>query len=166
VVGATGAVLDVEYFEQEIAPRLGAGVEYLGHLGHPELRDLVAGSRVAVVSSVWDEPFGLVAAEAMAVGTPVAAFGAGALADLVDASSGRLAERGDVAGLAGAMRAAAELDRGAVRRSARRFDLDAMGRAYERRYGAVMAARARRDGAATEAGAGAGTGAAWPLRAA
>jgi glycosyltransferase involved in cell wall biosynthesis len=127
-----GPVLDHAYWRAEVEPRLGGDVVHVGHLDHAELRTLVAGAAVAIVSSVWDEPFGLVAVEAMACGTPVAALARGALPEIVDERGGRLATTVDE--LAGAIRAAARLDRTEVRRSARRFGLDAMGRRYEELY--------------------------------
>ncbi len=65
-----GPCPDRAYFETLIRPRLGGPIRYLGHLSHVELREQVAGARVAVVTPVWDEPYGLVAAEALACGTP------------------------------------------------------------------------------------------------
>lgn len=124
-----GPVLDEAYWEAEVRPRLGDDVQHVGHLDHDELRTLVGASKVAIVSSVWDEPFGLVAVEAMATGTPVAAFARGALPEIVDERAGRLATTPDE--LATAVRDAARLDRARVRRSAQRYSLDAMGERYE-----------------------------------
>ncbi len=60
----------------------------------------------AVVPSVWPEPFGLVALEAMAAGRPVIASAVGGLADLVvDGVTGILVPPGD----AGALRSAMQL---------------------------------------------------------
>ncbi len=58
-----------------------------------------------VFTPCWDEPFGLVAAEAMACGLPVAAFDMGAAREVVG-DAGRFAPPGDVAALATAMREA------------------------------------------------------------
>ncbi|WP_403025678.1 glycosyltransferase family 4 protein [Salinibacterium sp. GXW1014] len=49
---------------------------------------------------------GLVVAEALACGTPVAAFDRGAISEIVDESSGCLARPGDIDSLAHAMLAA------------------------------------------------------------
>ena len=54
----------------------------------------------AVVPSVWPEPFGLVAAEAMAAGKPVVASAVGGLAELVqDGITGIHVPPGDVTAL-------------------------------------------------------------------
>jgi glycosyltransferase involved in cell wall biosynthesis len=127
-----GPVLDHAYWQAEVEPRLGGDVVHVGHLDHHGLQTLVGSADVAVVSSVWDEPFGLVAVEAMATGTPVAALARGALPEIIDERGGRLATTVDE--LADAMRSASRLDRDGVRRSARRFGLDAMGRRYEELY--------------------------------
>lgn len=113
-----GPSLDRGYFAREIEPRLGGDVEYVGHLTHEQLRVTLGAASVAVVTPVWDEPYGLVAAEALACGTPVAAFARGALPEFVDDSVGALARPDDVDDLARAMRLAATRDRATVRRVA------------------------------------------------
>ena len=59
---------------------------------------------VAVVPSVWPEPFGMVALEAMAAGRPVVASAVGGLADLVvDGITGTLVPPGDAPALRSAI---------------------------------------------------------------
>jgi hypothetical protein len=97
------------------------GVDLLGSLGRDELRRVMAASAVTVCAVHWDEPFGMVAAEAQMAGCPVAAYRRGALPEVVEEGvSGFLAEPGDVAGLAVAIERCLTLDRSAVRASARR----------------------------------------------
>jgi glycosyltransferase involved in cell wall biosynthesis len=135
-----GPVQDRAYYAAEIVPRLGDDVRHVGHLGTDELVAAVGAARVAVLSPRWDEPYGLVAAEAMSCGTPVAAFARGALPELVTEPSGCLAERDDVHALADAIRAAAGLDRAQVRAHAvREFSVERMVDAYERLYVAAGA---------------------------
>ena len=64
---------DPEWFDAQIRPQLGGAVEYLGHLGPPHLAEVVGTSAATLVTPQWDEPFGLIAAESAACGTPVAA---------------------------------------------------------------------------------------------
>ena len=138
-----GEVLDRTYYEREVAPLLAEDVEYLGHVTHGELAELVGGASVALVTPAWDEPFGLVAAEAMACGTPVAAFSRGALPELVTAGTGAMADPGDVQGLAEAVRAALALDRREVRREAEeRLSHRAMVDGYEGVYSRALEASA------------------------
>lgn len=134
-IDLAGPAHDRRYFDREIAPRLGHGARYLGHLGRVELQQLFAGASVAVVTPQWDEPFGLVAAEAMACGTPVAAYDRGALSEILDEETGVLVPAGDVDALAKAIRVAAGLDRAAVRRRIeQRFSLIRMVGDYETVY--------------------------------
>ncbi|MCX6501433.1 MAG: glycosyltransferase [Microbacterium sp.] len=134
---------DPSYFDQEIAPRLGPDVRYAGHLSGEPLRQLVRSSRVAVVTPCWDEPYGLVAAEAMACGTPVAAFDRGGLAEIVTPGSGRLAAPGDVPALAAAMLAAGRLPREGVRRHAEtQLSIERMVDEYEDLYLSLTRMRA------------------------
>lgn len=138
-----GEILDRHYFTTEVEPLLGDGVDYVGHLTHRELIDLVGRAAVAVVTPAWEEPFGLVAIEAMASGTPVAALARGALGEIVDATTGALAPAGDVPALARAMRVAATRDRALVRESAReRFSHGGMVDRYEDLYRGAIRARA------------------------
>ena len=130
-----GPVHDRGYFEREIVPRLRGSATYAGHLDRVQLRDLVGTASVALVTPQWDEPFGLVAAEAMACGTPVAAYDRGALSEVVDARTGALAAAGDVEALATAVVEATTRDRREVRRRAcEHFSLTRMVDDYERTY--------------------------------
>ena len=130
-----GPVHDRAYVEAQVLPRLGDDVRYLGHLAAAELRDLVGRAAVAVVTPDWDEPFGLVAAEALACGTPVAAYDRGALREILTPEVGRLAPGGDVELLAEAIREARTLDRHAARRRAvDHFDVEVMVDRYEQAY--------------------------------
>lgn len=105
----------------------------LGLLTRDELRRVMADSAVTICAARWDEPFGLVAAEAQMAGCPVAAYRRGALPEVIeDGVGGVLAEPDDVDSLAGAIRACQSLDRAAVRSSAlRRLGLEAALDRYE-----------------------------------
>ena len=131
------------YFEEWIAPRLGEGVEYVGHLSHAELARQLGGARAAIVSPRWEEPFGLVVAEALACGTPVAAFARGAIPDIVDRHSGALARADDSDDLAWAITRAVALDRRACRNRAETlYDAEVMTDGYEDLYREVLAGEA------------------------
>ena len=103
------------------------GVEVLGPLPRDELRRMMARSAVTVCAVRWDEPFGMVAAEAQMAGCPVAAYRRGAMLEVVDDGvSGFLAEPGSVTSLSFAIQRCLDLERDAVRASAaRRLGLDA-----------------------------------------
>jgi glycosyltransferase involved in cell wall biosynthesis len=80
-------------------------VSLLGHRPRQELETLLAGTWVQVVPSLWEEPFGLVTAEAMMRGTAVVASRSGGLTELVrDGETGFSVPAGDPDALAGALR--------------------------------------------------------------
>jgi len=110
-----GPIADHGYWRAEVAPRLGGSIAYAGHLSQRELRDLVARASALLVTPCWDEPYGLVVAEALACGTPVAGFAVGALPELVDDGCGRLVPAGDVAALAAVIPEAVALPRATAR---------------------------------------------------
>jgi glycosyltransferase involved in cell wall biosynthesis len=71
------------YFDEHVRPLLGPDVEYAGEVGHGEKLALLAGARALLNPIQWPEPFGLVMIEALACGTPVLAFPAGAAPEIV-----------------------------------------------------------------------------------
>ena len=109
------------------------GVEVLGPVPRDELRLLMARSAMTICAVRWDEPFGMVAAEAQMAGCPVAAYGRGAMPEVIeDGMSGRLAAPDDIASLSEAIAGCLGLDRAIVRDSAaRRLGLDAALDRYE-----------------------------------
>ena len=137
-----GPVGDAEYYDRQVRPRLGDGAVHIGHLAHREVVELVRSAGVALVTPAWDEPYGLVAAEAMACGTPVAAYARGALPELVTPETGVLVAPGDVAGLAAGLLRARSLPRGPVRAAVlARFTVDRMIDAYDDLYRGLVAGR-------------------------
>jgi alpha-1,6-mannosyltransferase len=97
----------------------------------------------ALVHAGRQETFGLVALEAMACGLPVVAYDAGALAELVDESVGRLARPRGPAALAAAVASLFEEDAPACGRAARgrvleRYTWDAAFRHQVRRYATLL----------------------------
>jgi len=99
----------------------------------PRLWRLMAGSAVALMPVEWDEPFGLVAAEAQMAGCPVLGYRRGGLPEVVEEGvGGFLVAPGDLHALVAAVPAALALDRRRVAESARRrLDVRAAAAAYE-----------------------------------
>ena len=137
-----GPISDRAYFEAEIRPRLELEVvEYVGHLSHAELVRFLGAASVALVTPCWDEPYGLVVAEALACGTPVCAFARGGLPELLPKDCGRLVAPGDVRALAAALGPASRLSRAAARRHAiSACSIDAMVDGYIDLYETLAAA--------------------------
>jgi glycosyltransferase involved in cell wall biosynthesis len=90
---------------RELVPGgLSGRVRFLGSLPHDKLPGHYAGASMLVVPSVFDEPFGLPLAEAMAAGIPCLATAAGAFPEIVeDGVTGLLTQPADVGALAGAL---------------------------------------------------------------
>ena len=130
-----GPLSDMDYFREKIEPRLDEERRYVGHLKLLETAQLLSNAECSVFSSVWDEPFGLVLAESLTCGTPVAGFDVGAAREVLNDDTGVLVPEGDVEALAAAIHEATQLDRRACRRRAmERFSLTAMVDAYEDIY--------------------------------
>lgn len=131
-----GRIGDQAYFDSMIAPRLKAyAATYVGELEHSRLQELVGSCSVCVVSPQWDEPFGLVAFEAMACATPVAAFNRGGLGEMLRDAPAALAPAGDVEALATAIDSARRIDRDVVSTWVRtHFSLRATTTRYLRLY--------------------------------
>lgn len=105
-----GLVEEPTYWESEVAPLLGGAIRYGGHLGGAALATEIGRASVFLFTPCWDEPFGLVAVEAMACGLPVAGFARGAAEEVVG-EAGRLAPAGDEAALPHAIGAALAIPR-------------------------------------------------------
>jgi glycosyltransferase involved in cell wall biosynthesis len=96
----------------------------------------MARSAVVLYPALWDEPFGMAAAEAQACGTPVVAFRRGALGEVItDGLTGFLVPPGDMRAAADAVGRTAEISRPTCRRHAEaHLDLDRSLDAHERLY--------------------------------
>jgi glycosyltransferase involved in cell wall biosynthesis len=131
------------HFHEVVQPAIDADViDFLGELGPEERDPLYAGALATVMLGDWPEPFGLVAIESMAAGTPVIARRAGALVETVeDGVTGFLVD--DVAEAVLAVERVADLDRARIRRLAlERFSPTRMADEYEEAYRRVIADRA------------------------
>ena len=114
------------YFEQEVRPLLGDGIEYVGEVGGADKLALLGGATCLLNPIAWPEPFGMVMVEALASGTPVVATPMGAVPEIVDDGVTGFVRSG-VDCLAEAVLAAAHLDREACRRAvAGRFSAERM----------------------------------------
>lgn len=114
-ITVVGNPYDEAYTRERIDPfREREGVTIRSALRRAELWALMADSAAVLCPIRWDEPFGLVGAEAQAAGTPVIAFDRGAMREVVvDGRTGRLVS--DVEAAVGAVRTVADLDRTACR---------------------------------------------------
>ena len=88
-IGAKVDPVDVDYFEHEVEPLLGADVSFVGEVDESHKPDFFGGAAATLFPSDWPEPFGLVMIESLAAGTPVIALRRGAVPEvLVDGVTG------------------------------------------------------------------------------
>ena len=80
---------DPNFFETIVKPHISDTIQFVGEvsveqtLSRQQMRDLFAGAKALVNPINWEEPFGLVMAEALSCGTPVVAFARGAVSEIV-----------------------------------------------------------------------------------
>lgn len=140
---------DAAYARERIDPLSGQpGVAVHPGVPQPVLWEAMGRAAVVLCPARWEEPFGMVAAEAQACGTPVVAFRRGALDEVVVAGvTGFLVASDDLPAAAEAVSASAALSRTACRRHAEdHLDIDgslvAHEQLYERLAGAAVGTRA------------------------
>ncbi len=132
-----GDSYDAEYTREQIDPRRAEpGVAIHEGVPRTELWDVMARAAVVLCPARWEEPFGMVAAEAQACGTPVVAFRRGALDEVVlDGVTGFLVAPDDIDAAAAAVTRTAELSRAECRKHAEhQLDLESSLDAHERLY--------------------------------
>jgi len=126
-----------EFNDEVFQPALkaaGRGVEFLGELSGADRDELIASSHAVLMPGSWPEPFGLVAIEALACGTPVLAREVGGLREIIrDEIDGFFGD--DPKELAFLVDRVDELDRAAIRASViERFSASRMTDGYEALY--------------------------------
>ena len=130
-----GPISNRDYYEAQIAPHLNERITHEGHLDHDQLAQLIGGARAALCTPQWNEPYGLVVAEALACGVPVVAFDRGAIGEILTRETGILCEPNNVAALGAGIAAARAIDRRACRDRAEQFcDMRHMVAAYDLLY--------------------------------
>jgi glycosyltransferase involved in cell wall biosynthesis len=130
---------DARYFDEHIAPHVdGDRVRYVGPVDDAAKNSMLGSCAALLMPIAWDEPFGIVMAEAFACGTPVVAFRRGSVPEIVhDGVTGFICETVEQA--ASAVRQLARIDRASVRRSCEaRFSAGAVVDAYERLYDTLV----------------------------
>jgi glycosyltransferase involved in cell wall biosynthesis len=135
----------LEYYRREIAPRLDRERRFVGPLRFAAKRRLLSQARCLIIPSTVAETSSLVAMEAMACGTPVIAFGSGALPEIVDhGRTGFIVS--NVEEMGEALRTVESIAPETCRRVARsRFSVRTMEARYLALYDRLIAREARRN---------------------
>jgi glycosyltransferase involved in cell wall biosynthesis len=137
-----GDIYDARYTRERIDPRRDLpDVTVRPAVPRTSLWDVMAGAAAVLCPAQWDEPFGLVAAEAQACGTPIVAFRRGGLTEVIeDAVTGFLVPPDDVQAATEAVGKVARISRQACRKHAEgQLDLELSLDAHERLYGQIAA---------------------------
>jgi len=71
------------YFDTQIQSELNDQITYIGPVNDVQKNDLLGNASAFLMPIEWDEPFGIVMAEAMACGTPVIGFNRGSVPEVV-----------------------------------------------------------------------------------
>jgi UDP-glucose:tetrahydrobiopterin glucosyltransferase len=136
---------DESYAQSRIDPLSAEpGVVVRPAVSQNELWKAIGRAAVVVCPAKWDEPFGMVAAEAQACGAPVVAFQRGALEEvIVDGVTGILVAPDDLPAAATAVGETSALSRDACREHAEtQLDIERSLDAHERLYEQLAGARA------------------------
>ena len=131
--------VDKSYFREVVQPMLSTeGVEFIGEISEKKKGPFLRDATALLFPICWPEPFGLVMIEAMACGTPVLAYRAGAVAEVIDEGiTGMIVDNLDQARIASVQVAA--LDRRKVRRRfEERFTATRMANDYVRVYRSLV----------------------------
>jgi len=133
------AAAEDEYYREKVAPHVdGRRIVYHGEADYPTKVKLYGGARALLYPIQAREPFGLVLAEAMACGTPVAALDKGAVREIVDDNVTGMVFS-DLEQMANELERVFDLDRRRVRqRAIERFGVERMVNGYVEVYRRIV----------------------------
>lgn len=72
------------YFQEEVQPFLSERIKFIGPLNHEEKIKFLSNAKATLMPIQWDEPFGMVAIESLACGTPVIAWNRAAMPEIIE----------------------------------------------------------------------------------
>lgn len=130
-IAAKIGAADRAYVAEVVEPLLRQPhVEFLGEINDHEKQELLGGALALLFPIAWPEPFGMVMIEALACGTPVIAYRAGSVPELIDDGvTGAVCD--DIDGALRGLASLSALTREACRSAfERRFTAERMARDY------------------------------------
>ncbi len=133
-----------DYFAREIAPHIdGRQIQYVGPVDDQQKNLLLGSARAFLMPIDWEEPFGIVMAEALACGTPVIGFNRGSVPEVIqDGTNGYICR--DVVEASKAVARLDQIDRAEVRRDCEsRFSHTVIVDQYEHLYRRMVTAHRR-----------------------
>ncbi|MBC6112158.1 glycosyltransferase family 4 protein [Pedobacter fastidiosus] len=71
------------YFDKQIKPHISNQIEYVGEVNDVQKNKLLGSCAALLMPIGWNEPFGIVMAEALACGTPVIGYPRGAVSEVI-----------------------------------------------------------------------------------
>lgn len=142
VLAAAIDPVDMPYYEVEIKPKIDQkNVYFVGEILHSTVDKLYGNAYATLFPISWHEPFGLVMIESMACGTPVVAYNAGSVPEVIkDGKTGFVVDPDSgVDGLVHAIRETDRIQRGDCRsRVVENFSKDKMVEGYIEVYKKIL----------------------------
>lgn len=118
------------YFNERVKPFLSEQIQYIGPVNDVQKNTMLRESKAFLMPIQWNEPFGIVMAEAMACGTPVIGFNRGSVPEVVEhGKTGFVCNTNDE--FADAVNNISQINRTDVRKAAEnRFSADVISNNY------------------------------------
>ncbi|WP_419701087.1 glycosyltransferase family 4 protein [Mucilaginibacter sp. NFX135] len=124
-----------QYFNEQVRPFIDQDqIKYIGPVNNIQKNELLGNAAALLMPVTWDEPFGIVMAEALACGTPVIGFNRGAVPEVVtNGSTGFVCSNANE--MIEAVNSISTISRSNCRKVAEeKFSSNVMARQYEQLY--------------------------------
>lgn len=85
IIGRTGlSSKRISYFEKKVKPYIdGKNIIHINKVSRKEIYEYLKNASALLFTPLWQEPFGLVAVESLATGTPIIGYKSGALPEII-----------------------------------------------------------------------------------